>query len=92
MTLNDVLQSIHIDNQNEFNVNDFLDEVHEKYPGWALELWDCDGRGTSLTADVVDYIKSEIWEGRTMIEYSEWCTDKCDIYCFVVATKKPGSN
>ena len=88
--LNDVLQDIDIENQDQFNLHDFLDDVNERYPGWALEAWDCDCCGTSLTADVLDYIKQEIWEGRTEIEYGEWCTGKCDIYIFVVATRKPG--
>ena len=90
MTLKQALQKIVIEDKNHFVEDDFIDDIAAKLPGWAIEVWDCDEQSTSLTACVVDYIKDEVLEGRTDIQYAEWCTDSCDAYFCVVATKKPG--
>lgn len=93
--LEKVLQSIVIENTENFILNDFIDDISEKMPGWTIEVWDCDEYNIpgadNLTRSVLAHVLCECDEGRTEVQYGEWCTDICDAYFFVVATKKPGS-
>ena len=86
--LQDVLDTIYVDSSNHISEGDFADDVAEKMPGWAIETWDMDDYNAELTSSVVVFILSEIKEGRTEIQYGEWCTDNQDTYYAVVASRK----
>lgn len=87
-TLQEVLDSIYCDSSDHINECDFTDDVAEQMPGWAIETWDMDDYNNDLTRSVAQYIADEVKEGRTEIQYGEWCTDNQDCYFAVVATRK----
>lgn len=87
--LQEILDSIDIRSSEDINEGDFADDVSELMPGWAIETWDMDDWGNTLTRSVVDVITDEIKEGRTEIQYGEWHTACKDCYFAVLATRKP---
>lgn len=89
MKLEDVLDSIEYESSADISEGDLADDIAKKMPGWAIETWDMDEWNTTLTQSVVDVITQEIAEGRTEIQYGEWCTGCQDFYVAVLATRKP---
>lgn len=87
--LQEILDSIDIKSSDDICEGDFADIVSEMMPGWAIETWDMDDWGNTLTRSIVDVITSEIKEGRTEIQYGEWHTGCEDCYFAVLATRKP---
>ena len=88
-TLQEALDSIAILDSAHLGEPDFVDLIAKKMPGWAIEVWDMDEYGNGLTQSVVSVIAEEVKEGRTEIQYGEWCTGVCDAYYAVVTTRKP---
>lgn len=86
--LYDALSEIVIDSQDEFNWDDFKDDIAERMPGWTIETWDADEYGTHLVGNILSYILDEQEEGRGEFQYAEWCTEVNDLYVFVIATRK----